>query len=133
MAMDPSPGIRMAAGIPGIAAVPSGNAFGKWNPEVLGRKLPTITLNGPPPLTDPAQSSARGSPGVNRLVWCAVMGERTGAGVRYVEGLPATADLVVIGGGVIGAATAFHAVRAGCLPLVVRRRAAFSAIALEFA
>ena len=56
------------------------------------------------------------------------MGERTGAGVRYVEDLPATADLVVIGGGVIGAATAFHAVRAGFHPLVFERRPAFCSL-----
>ncbi|MFL5799403.1 MAG: NAD(P)/FAD-dependent oxidoreductase [Actinomycetota bacterium] len=38
--------------------------------------------------------------------------------------LPATADLVVIGGGVVGAATAFHAARAGLRPVLVEARPA---------
>lgn len=37
---------------------------------------------------------------------------------------PATADLVIIGGGVIGAATAFYATRAGIATIVVEKRAA---------
>ncbi|MBM3130048.1 MAG: FAD-binding oxidoreductase [Chloroflexi bacterium] len=37
---------------------------------------------------------------------------------------PATADLVIIGGGVIGAATAFYATRAGLETIVVEKRAA---------
>jgi sarcosine oxidase subunit beta len=40
------------------------------------------------------------------------------------EELPRTADLVVIGGGVVGAATAFHAARAGLRPLIVEARPA---------
>ena len=35
---------------------------------------------------------------------------------------PARAELVVIGGGVVGAATAFHASRAGLRPLIVEAR-----------
>lgn len=42
--------------------------------------------------------------------------------VRYRQDVPATADLVIIGGGVIGAATAFHAARAGLRPLILERR-----------
>ena len=38
--------------------------------------------------------------------------------------LPATTDLLVIGGGVIGAATAFYATRAGIRTIVVEKRAA---------
>jgi sarcosine oxidase subunit beta len=37
---------------------------------------------------------------------------------------PRTTDLVVIGGGVVGAATAFHAARAGLHPLIVEARPA---------
>jgi sarcosine oxidase, subunit beta len=36
--------------------------------------------------------------------------------------LPATADLVVVGGGVLGAATAFYATRAGLRTVVIERR-----------
>lgn len=44
--------------------------------------------------------------------------------VRYLDGPPATADLVIVGGGVVGASTAFHAARAGMRPLLLERRAA---------
>ncbi len=44
--------------------------------------------------------------------------------VNYVEALPTTADLVIIGGGIVGAATAFFAARAGLRPLLIERRPA---------
>jgi len=44
--------------------------------------------------------------------------------VKYLTEPPASADLVVIGGGVIGAATAFHAAQAGLKPLIVEARPA---------
>jgi sarcosine oxidase subunit beta len=44
--------------------------------------------------------------------------------VKYLTEPPASAELVVIGGGVIGAATAFHAARAGLRPLIVEARPA---------
>jgi len=44
--------------------------------------------------------------------------------IRYLSHPPTTADVVVVGGGVIGAATAFYAARAGLRPLLVERRAA---------
>src|SRR6266568_9300866 len=44
--------------------------------------------------------------------------------IRYLPGLPRTAELVVIGGGVVGAATAFHAARAGLRPVLLERRPA---------
>src|SRR5437867_6292878 len=46
------------------------------------------------------------------------------AGMRIEERAdpPARAELVVIGGGVVGAATAFHAARAGLRPLIVEAR-----------
>ncbi len=44
--------------------------------------------------------------------------------IRYLAHPPTTADVVVVGGGVIGAATAFYAARAGLRPLLVERRAA---------
>jgi sarcosine oxidase subunit beta len=44
--------------------------------------------------------------------------------VKYLTEPPASAELVIIGGGVIGAATAFHATRAGLKPLLVEARPA---------
>jgi sarcosine oxidase subunit beta len=44
--------------------------------------------------------------------------------VKYLTEPPASAELVVIGGGVIGAATAFHAAQAGIKPLIVEARPA---------
>jgi sarcosine oxidase subunit beta len=44
--------------------------------------------------------------------------------VKYLTEPPASAELVVIGGGVIGAATAFHAAQAGLKPLIVEARPA---------
>jgi len=44
--------------------------------------------------------------------------------MRYLSEPPPTADLVVVGGGVVGAATAWHAARAGLNPLVVEARPA---------
>ena len=43
--------------------------------------------------------------------------------IAYVSEPPATADLVIVGGGIVGAATAFHASRAGLQPLVLERAA----------
>ena len=42
--------------------------------------------------------------------------------IRYLDAPPASADLVIVGGGVVGAATAFHAARAGIRPLIVESR-----------
>ena len=44
--------------------------------------------------------------------------------IDYLDEPPTSAGVVVIGGGVVGAATAFYAARAGLDPLVVERRAA---------
>jgi sarcosine oxidase, subunit beta len=44
--------------------------------------------------------------------------------VRYDRGPPRAAELVIIGGGIVGAATAFHASRAGLRPVLLERRAA---------
>jgi sarcosine oxidase, subunit beta len=38
--------------------------------------------------------------------------------------LPRTADMVIVGGGIAGASTAFHAARAGIRPLILERRPA---------
>jgi sarcosine oxidase, subunit beta len=43
--------------------------------------------------------------------------------VRYADELPRTADLVVVGGGIVGAATAFYARRAGLSCAVLESRA----------
>ena len=42
--------------------------------------------------------------------------------IRFLNGPPKTGDLVVIGGGVVGAATAFHAAQAGLRPVIVEAR-----------
>ncbi|MGH2580147.1 MAG: NAD(P)/FAD-dependent oxidoreductase [Actinomycetota bacterium] len=44
--------------------------------------------------------------------------------MKYLTEPPASAELAVIGGGVIGAATAFHAAQAGLKPLLVEARPA---------
>jgi sarcosine oxidase, subunit beta len=44
--------------------------------------------------------------------------------VRYIADPPLSAELVVIGGGIVGAATAFHASRAGLRPVLLERRTA---------
>src|SRR5918999_5822217 len=48
--------------------------------------------------------------------------------VRVADALPATADVVVIGGGVIGCATAFFAARAGLKVVVLERHAALATL-----
>ena len=48
--------------------------------------------------------------------------------VRFSDTPPPTADLVVIGGGVIGCATAFFAARAGLRVVVLERRAALGTL-----
>ena len=48
--------------------------------------------------------------------------------VRIADALPATADVVVIGGGVIGCATAFFAARAGLKVVVLERHAALATL-----
>jgi sarcosine oxidase subunit beta len=42
--------------------------------------------------------------------------------INYLPELPQTAELVIVGGGVVGATTAFHAARAGLRPLLLERR-----------
>jgi sarcosine oxidase, subunit beta len=44
--------------------------------------------------------------------------------IRYTADLPRGADVVIVGGGIVGAATAFFASRAGLRPVVVERRPA---------
>ena len=51
--------------------------------------------------------------------------ERT---IEVADSPPATADLVVIGGGIVGCATAFFAARAGLRVVVVERRAALGTL-----
>src|SRR6186713_3430678 len=48
--------------------------------------------------------------------------------VRFTDATPPTADLVVIGGGVIGCATAFFAARAGLRVVVLERHAALGTL-----
>ena len=52
----------------------------------------------------------------------------TPASVRFADDVPDTADVVVIGGGVIGCATAFFAARAGLRVVVLERRAALGTL-----
>ena len=44
--------------------------------------------------------------------------------VRYLDEPPVSAEVVIIGGGIIGAATAFYAARAGFKPVLIERRPA---------
>ena len=48
--------------------------------------------------------------------------------VRYAEQLPSRADLVVVGGGIVGCATAFFASRAGLEVVVLERRPALATL-----
>jgi sarcosine oxidase, subunit beta len=48
--------------------------------------------------------------------------------IRYVPALPRGAELVIVGGGIVGAATAFHAARAGVRPLLLERRPALCSL-----
>jgi D-hydroxyproline dehydrogenase subunit beta len=48
--------------------------------------------------------------------------------IRHLTQPHKTAELVVIGGGIVGAATAFHAARAGVVPVIVERRAALASL-----
>jgi sarcosine oxidase, subunit beta len=48
--------------------------------------------------------------------------------VRYVTEVPRSAELVVVGGGVVGAATAFFAARAGMRVLLLERRPALCSL-----
>jgi sarcosine oxidase, subunit beta len=48
--------------------------------------------------------------------------------IRYLAAPPRTAELVIIGGGIVGAATTFHAARAGLRPLLLERRAALCSL-----
>jgi sarcosine oxidase, subunit beta len=43
--------------------------------------------------------------------------------ITYLDHLPATAELIIVGGGVVGAASAFYAAEAGFHPLLLERRA----------
>lgn len=48
--------------------------------------------------------------------------------VRYQSELPASADVVIVGGGAVGAATAFAAAQAGLRPLLLERRQALCSL-----
>jgi sarcosine oxidase subunit beta len=52
------------------------------------------------------------------------VGQSMPESVSYIDTIPAIADLVIVGGGVVGAATAFFAARAGLRPLLIERRPA---------
>jgi sarcosine oxidase subunit beta len=49
-------------------------------------------------------------------------------GIRFADVPPPTADVVVIGGGIVGCATAFFAARAGLQVVVLERRAALATL-----
>ncbi len=53
------------------------------------------------------------------------------AGVRFADAPPGTADVVVIGGGIVGCATAFFAARAGLRVVVLERRAALGTLTTQ--
>ena len=48
--------------------------------------------------------------------------------IHYLSSPPATAQLVIVGGGIVGTATAFYSARAGIRPLILERRPALSTL-----
>ena len=85
------------------------------------RKVATAEpMIAPPTMT----TSARSSEFMARIV-AVSMEPMSEPRVRFADALPATADVVIIGGGVIGCATAFFAARAGLRVLVLERRGAW--------
>ena len=48
--------------------------------------------------------------------------------VRTTSEVPGSADLVIVGGGIVGAATAFFASRAGLRTVVLERRPALGSL-----
>jgi glycine/D-amino acid oxidase-like deaminating enzyme len=48
--------------------------------------------------------------------------------VRFVDSPPSAVDVCVVGGGVVGAATAFYAARAGLRPVIVEKRPALATL-----
>ncbi len=48
--------------------------------------------------------------------------------IQYVSDPPPTTELVIVGGGIVGAATAFYAARAGIRSLILERRPALSTL-----
>ncbi|MGH2820711.1 MAG: FAD-dependent oxidoreductase, partial [Actinomycetota bacterium] len=49
-------------------------------------------------------------------------------GIRYASTPPRSADVVIVGGGVVGASTAFYAARAGLDVLLLERRPALATL-----
>src|SRR5207248_2610115 len=52
----------------------------------------------------------------------------SGMPIHRLDHPPRSAELVIVGGGIVGAATAFHAARAGLRPLIVERRPALASL-----
>ncbi|MQB01137.1 MAG: FAD-dependent oxidoreductase [Actinobacteria bacterium] len=48
--------------------------------------------------------------------------------VRFVDRPPSSVDVCIVGGGVVGAATAFYAARAGLRPVIVEKRPALATL-----
>jgi sarcosine oxidase subunit beta len=48
--------------------------------------------------------------------------------IRYRTQPPKTAELVIVGGGIVGAATAFHAARAGLRPVILEGRSSLASL-----
>ena len=78
----------------------------------------------PPTMTTSARSPALMAP----ILAASMRRMSAQPNVRVAEAPPATADVVVIGGGVIGCATAFFAARAGLRVVVLERRAALGTL-----
>src|SRR5438132_1874455 len=81
-------------------------------------------LHPPRPMLAPASDVP--DPGWSRPASC--YGPDRPMPIAYLSEPPATADLVIVGGGILGTATAFHASRAGLRPLVLERRPALSTL-----
>src|SRR5690606_25501970 len=58
----------------------------------------------------------------------ATLSRVTARAISTADAPPATADLVIVGGGIVGCATAFFAARAGIRSVVIERRAALGTL-----
>src|SRR5207302_9686441 len=81
-------------------------------------------LHPPRPMLAPASDVP--DPGWSRPASC--YGPDRPMPIAYLSEPPATADLVIVGGGILGTATAFHASRAGLRPLDLERPPALSTL-----
>src|SRR5688500_9665608 len=96
-------------------------------PSKSGRAARNVATAEPMIAPPTMTTSARSSEFMARIV-AGSMEPMSELRVRFADALPATADVVIIGGGVIGCATAFFAARTGLRVLVLERHAALGTL-----